>query len=1215
MLTGNSVSQADAAAKGIHLFWMAPFSWVYAPGGWSVQRREFSRKKKYNCQLVAGTLITRLQADAELRLPFGWLSYRKAQFDAGTPAEVFRLDLDVPATAIRLNITAKLGFSFALYRGKIVSAITPKNSGSFNVNFAAAAIDAVVTYLLSPDSIQYCVLVPEDESTDTWKDIPFLVKNLQLPLAELDPSLHSPAEELARAKQRLLPGETINPDEFKQLADLLRASIKTTGSPRHIDKVLLLREEENAEFEELNATAPLLSFISHPKWRRVMGFGWFDKDPALQPGMLYEYRITGQLPLEDVYDKVYGFHTIPSETLLPAGFLLGDLMLRFSQPPHIERAPVTVISKKLQLTRRGIRLQIPTESFWTFPLLEHWSVVIDFPQPFTSLQLELQPGHSLQYETWSPANTPVTGLQALPQGAVVPLVFPSPVSQLRLKGKGLLFTIRITQALRGIKPLTLVLPPVLFADTPLPAAPAAFSVKNLQDISSSSLQPDAIATKPTRAALGFRLDWKASLQNGLTFWPADEPTAPPLESTIYQVEHRQLPAADWKPLLPEENWILGNRNNNDPPIVLSQGTNLMQVFPESPIAAGNTGLQMHWDDVFDITPGTGVLQRPLPPLGTTHQYRIRAVDIIGRPSAAFTDSNTIELRKLLPPPAPVGPVQVVNDEQDFTTPNGVHARLLVQDAPDLTPAEKSLLGTDSNVILLKWGWHKEQRELDPYAKECRIYVRSTPLDAVEGSLVAVTALGTGRFECQFQLNDLLPPAVLRDSFVQLGDYPFYVESHETGMAIKMIVQRRIPDAGGLLSAPAPGPVRFGLLVGAAKMQPNAWTRRVAAIPITSATAYSFELRNVLTLTADHSKDAVWVGVSSADDQPYIPDKLLPAENRSGNESPIVPVFLRGNFCGKPVFSIPPPLEAVPRINTKEPAGVPLQLLLDCAAFLPAGTLNGITHIRLERVHAGIVFSRYRVSSDSRIMAIAPSPAQPDLEVVVANPADKTAITTALRQNDVSRLADQYLVFLAGSHPYRAAFFEAVTPNPVALAVITDSFLPQTNRYVYRIRTGNAAGLMSAGDAMLKLVVRIPSVKPGPVPDKANLPDTAPGGSLLLQIAADDSITHAILFYYPYPATVAGPAKKGELLRIANRPDLYPNRLLRFRTATGVFATQLVKDLTDADVEKDEAGNYRVLFTIADDSHSAWQVTACTLTRDGAVSAAAGPWRINAAVTA
>jgi hypothetical protein len=767
--------------------------------------------------------------------------------------------------------------------------------------------------------------------------------------------------------------------------------------------------------------------------------------------------------------------------------------------------------------------------------------------------------------------------------------------------------------MRGLNPVSVVLPPVLFSNYPRPTPPAFFEATNLQAIAAANAQGDDITTSAARSALGFHLEWEASLQNGLTYWPPGETTAPPIESTLYQMEHRQLPSPDWQPLLTEENWIIGHRKSNDDKAAIHSGADLMQLFPEMPDPEANVNPNMEWDDVFDFSVDNEPILRPVPELGTTHQYRIRSVDIIGRPGDNWLESNQVDLQKLLPPPVPVGPVPVVDDIPNFASPNGVHARLLVRDAPDLSPEEITLLGNDNNLIILKWGWHQAQRELDPYAGEFRIYRRNQALDSIPGQLTSVVELGNGRFEGSFQLESPIRANAVRNSFIELGGYPFYVRSHEAGSAIKMVLERRIPDANGQLSTPPTGNVNIPLLIGSGRLQPQSWSARIGVVPITNSTAYQFELRNALDLSASHPRDELWLGVSASDDQPYVEDKLAPTENRKGNESPIVPVTVQGRFQGRPQFDMPPPMEDVPRLLTREPETGSIRFDIDVVDFLEPGSLAGITHLRLERTEAGTVFNQYRITSDNRVMAIAPSPAQPDVEVTIPNPDDHDNIAEALRNVRVTALADRYLVFLAGSHPYRASFFEPVTADPVNVGAITDTFLPQTNRFVYRIRTGNAAVLISAGDAMLKLVVQIPSLKSGPVPELLPRNKNTPPGLIQLSIAADENVTHVVVFYDEALTRTRGPLAKGSLLRISNRPDLYPDRLLHFRTPKGNFAQQFLKDLSDSDVAEAENGLKTVSFSLNEAQGSSWRIWACTLTRYGIASEPAGPWRIQVPV--
>src|SRR5690606_29555176 len=108
-----------------------------------------------------------------------------------------------------------------------------------------------------------------------------------------------------------------------------------------------------------------------------------------------------------------------------------------------------------------------------------------------------------------------------------------------------------------------------------PNEPTFLEVKNLQEALSATSP-----TVPQRSALGFELQWQPSLQSGLTSWPPATAVAPPIESTLYQIEHRQVPSSDWIPLLEEENWVMGHRRDQSVKAQITYGADLMRLFPE-----------------------------------------------------------------------------------------------------------------------------------------------------------------------------------------------------------------------------------------------------------------------------------------------------------------------------------------------------------------------------------------------------------------------------------------------------------------------------------------------------------------------------------------------------------------------------------------------------------------------------------------------------------
>ena len=104
---------------------------------------------------------------------------------------------------------------------------------------------------------------------------------------------------------------------------------------------------------------------------------------------------------------------------------------------------------------------------WVGPSLENWSVIIDIPRATTSVILETSTTHSFRYAAGDPWAFSGVEAAAAP-GPLVHLAFASPVIQIRLRGKGLLFAIRVpAPSQTGVVPLHCV----RFVDEHWPHAP------------------------------------------------------------------------------------------------------------------------------------------------------------------------------------------------------------------------------------------------------------------------------------------------------------------------------------------------------------------------------------------------------------------------------------------------------------------------------------------------------------------------------------------------------------------------------------------------------------------------------------------------------------------------------------------------------------------------------------------------------------------------
>jgi hypothetical protein len=606
----HAIAQVEPPSIGIHLIWIGPRPWLYSPGGWSIQRRVSQRSGEVICDSLSQAALNELRLLFELRLSLGVLSYRqghmpppvdKAGAGPGLPAEIFTYNLYEAQPSVRVNLEARESFAFALRAGKVVAVSGAPRDGNVGYFLGALAIDTVVLYARELRSVQFCI--PEKpEPGDAWDNEPFIVKELQLPLRELMPGLGSPDEEFNEALARIPPGTALDPEEFTRLADTLRAGVQLAGPPRPVDQVLLLREQTDAEFEELIALDPLKVMVFHPTWRRALGFGFFDQDPTLVPGQTYQYRITGHFPAEDVVDRVYGFHTIPSQTQLPAEFYLHDLHMLLPQPVKVELAPGSDGSGLRHISRRGIRLLPQQQSFWQLPFaLDEWSLVVDFPDPVEAVILELhEQDHDLEFAWLSANDSTLGGPEVVPAEINPRLMFPEPVRQLRLLGKGFLFAIRLPAGPKGLQPFSKVLPPVTLQNVPHPAPPLLASIRNLQQATPVAVDDLTPAAPAARHALGFQIDWRPAPQAGVTNWPLDDDAAPPLDGALYQIEHRQVTlaadgvtiadATDWAPVLDDENWVLGDRDEGIRTIRIHPRVDVMLAYPEEPRRSAAAGL-------------------------------------------------------------------------------------------------------------------------------------------------------------------------------------------------------------------------------------------------------------------------------------------------------------------------------------------------------------------------------------------------------------------------------------------------------------------------------------------------------------------------------------------------------------------------------------------------------------------------------------------------
>ena len=135
----------------------------------------------------------------------------------------------------------------------------------------------------------------------------------------------------------------------------------------------------------------------HPKIRRMLGFGWADRRD-LKKGNTYIYRITGRFEMADMTGTIYDFHLIPSSTVLPAAFAIGNLGVRTQLPATVVLYPAPVTAANDSASRRGLAIDSSAfDGSWLLPAFGEVSAVFDLPVPVNEIDLDVAAGHTFLY--------------------------------------------------------------------------------------------------------------------------------------------------------------------------------------------------------------------------------------------------------------------------------------------------------------------------------------------------------------------------------------------------------------------------------------------------------------------------------------------------------------------------------------------------------------------------------------------------------------------------------------------------------------------------------------------------------------------------------------------------------------------------------------------------------------------------------------------------
>jgi hypothetical protein len=1182
VIVAHAIAQVDGDRRGIHVLFVGPNAWLYAPAGWTVERRLWQRPiGERVCVNLRDVLLAELRRERELETPIGIATLRDGTWahpasGSVSTAEVLVVDLTEPTTTATVAMPSPNWTAYGMRSGKVVAA-SPAQTAEGQVVLTASAIDRVVVHAQHAEGFFVCALVGEVRGTD-WAPI----THLQLPLREFDPSLTGEDDEWDLARSRLIPGDDLDRVTFVELAAGLRALGGDDGA-RPIDRSI--RPDPASPETIVGALDPLRLALVDLVVRRALGLAHFDDDPTLQLGQTYQYRVSAAFPPDATVSRP-GFHTVPVGTQVPADFFVGDVRVRLAEPAHVGFVP-TGTAGDLIVGRRAIPIGPRQRPYWLLPGLLDVAVVLELAVPRHEIVLQSADQVGLRFEALDAAGGAV-GSGAVPRGGEALLSFSGAATRIVLRGAARWFGLREVP-----NPATPVLlasntGPVVLAEPPPPPPPQSITVTN-----AAPSTPGTPSAPQPRSPLGFNVVWRPAPALEANAWPPDAEATQPLDATRFELQH-ELSGGGFSAVVGRDGLVFGDRASQ-PRAPFGPGTDLSSRFPEQaepPVGAVPT---FSARDHFLRDP-----EIDLPAPGTEHRYRIRALDEIGRPSPWMTSAPVV-LEKRFPPPPPVG----LPSAAGGTRLAGVRARVLVRDAPDLTDAERAVLDSNSSTtaIVLGWAWTAEQRDLDPWAREFRVYTSGAGPGPVTGRVTAVTEIGGGRFDVTLDLDRPVGADVARACFLPAGG-EYRILAHGAGAAVHATVETLVPAEDGSFAAPRVGPTVFPAPLRGAQSRPEAWDERVEVVPITAAVTYEMVLHDRLLPSADVPRTRVWVAVSAADAEPYVDDSR-PGGGRPGNESPLVAVRCEARYHGRPVLDVAPPIGDVPAVTTARAGGAGVEHDLGLLPFLTGTGLGAGERVVVEYLSDGDLLSALR--ADGTDVVAVPPPAAPEdatpIPIPVPNPDDRTAIVAALTGEPLD-LADRYVVWLAARHPFAEWLAAPLEPAVHRLGdPVRFSFAPGSARYVVRVRRVDAAGHRSAGAATCAVVVRVPVVAPlaPPAFDGARWTATQAGPRVELRTTVPDERTTHLLTW-----TAAIDPRRAQLATVGSRRDL-PGFGVRLRAAAGDTLVPAVEDLVG--VVADPLTGARSVTTLVDAGAGPHFVWFAAVDRDGVPSRLSGGYRV------
>ena len=393
-----------------------------------------------------------------------------------------------------------------------------------------------------------------------------------------------------------------------------------------------------------------------------------------------------------------------------------------------------------------------------------------------------------------------------------------------------------------------------------------------------------------------------------------------------------------------------------------------------------------------------------------------------------------------------------------------------------------------------------------------------------------------------------------------------------------------------------------------EMRPAEWDKRSNVIPITSSENYQYIFRDELTINASHARVRVWVGVSTADDQSYIPDEIPAAEpngGRPGNESSIAAVVAEARYFGRPDFTPPPPLADVPEQVTDEPRAESISFRLNLPSLLPAVSVPAGHRILLERFAVSDLIALIGVNSADLITFQIPNGAL--ITYTLANPTDHATFVSQIRTAEPGRIANRFIMDALIRHLTHMEKLWQRVEGVDQFTTVTDTVPTNPEQFIHRVRIVDQAGHISEQGAIVPQLLRVASTRT-PTAPRFHV-DSSLDDHLSVEVSVRNAFDNQWVILFTLVTNIFAPLdertlEKAQLLRLPNRRDLYPNHGIRLRLPDG----QLIQPAATGDIQSGslEIPNRMVSIDLNPGFDKRVAVWAVTMTKDGIASNFAGP---------